>query len=223
MRILLVEDDPLLGEGLQSSLKMEGYAVDWLRDGESAWRSLRIESFDLMVLDLGLPDISGLEVLKRVRQQEIDLPVLILTARDALEDRVLGLDSGADDYLIKPFDLDELTARLRVLSRRHAGRRDPIVRHGKIELNPANRQVRVDGQKISLTRREFNLLSMLLENAGQVQTKARLQQALYGWEEDIESNTLEVYIHHLRRKLGKDLITTVRGVGYMVPEDEAVE
>lgn len=218
MRILLVEDDPLLGEGLQASLQMEGYAVDWLRDGESAWRSLRIETFDLVVLDLGLPDVSGLEILKRMRQQEMDLPVLILTARDALEDRVLGLDSGADDYLIKPFDLDELTARLRVLSRRRAGRRSPVIRHGRIELNPATREVRLDGEPVSIARREFSLLCMLLENVGEVQSKSRLQQALYGWEEDVESNTLEVYIHHLRRKLGKDLIATVRGVGYMVPE-----
>lgn len=218
MRILLVEDDPLLGEGLQASLKLEGYAVDWLQDGESAWSALSTDTFDLMVLDLGLPGMPGLEVLTRLRRQEIDLPVLILTARDALEDRIKGLDSGADDYLIKPFDLDELTARLRVLSRRHSGRRSPIIRHANIELDPATHTVRLDGRVVSIARREFALLNLLLENTGQVVPKPRLQAAVYGWEEDVESNTLEVYIHHLRRKLGRGLIQTVRGVGYMVPE-----
>jgi DNA-binding response OmpR family regulator len=218
MRILLVEDDAQLGEGLQASLQLEGYAVDWLRDGAAAWGALQTEDFELMILDLGLPKLPGLEVLKRTRQRQIDIPVLILTARDAIEDRVTGLDHGADDYLIKPFDLDELNARLRVLSRRRSGRRTPIIRYGDLELNPATREVRMAGQSVSIPRREFSLLHMLLDNAGRVVSKTQLQEALYGWEEDVESNTVEVYIHHLRRKLGRELITTVRGVGYMVPE-----
>ncbi len=217
MRILLIEDDPLLGEGLQASLQLEGYAVDWLQDGETAWAALRTDTFDLLVLDLGLPGLPGLELLQRLRRQENDVPVLILTARDAPADRVAGLDQGADDYLVKPFDIDELAARLRALLRRRGGRRSPVLSHGPVELDPARHEVRLRGKPVALPRREFSLLHLLLEHAGQVVSRSRLQEALYGWEDDVESNTLEVYIHHLRRRLGRDLIQTVRGVGYMVP------
>ena len=217
MRILLIEDDSLLGQGLQASLQLEGYAVDWMQDGETAWAALRTDTFDLVVLDLGLPGVPGLELLQRLRKQGNDVPVLILTARDAPADRVTGLDEGADDYLIKPFDIDELAARLRALLRRRGGRRRPVLRHGPVEPAPARHAVRLHDQPVALPRREFSLLRLLLENAGQVVSRSRLQEALYGWEEDVESNTLEVYIHHLRRRLGRDLIQTVRGVGYMVP------
>ncbi|RMG32478.1 MAG: response regulator [Gammaproteobacteria bacterium] len=218
MRLLLVEDDPLLGEGLQASLQLEGYAVDWLQDGEAAWAALRSDTFDMIVLDLGLPRLSGLEVLKRLRTHNAEVPVLILTARDAPRDRVEGLDSGADDYLIKPFDLDELAARLRALARRRSGHRRPVMRHGPIELDPSRHEVRFQGQPVVLPRREFSLLRLLLEHAGEVVPRHRLQEALYGWQDDVESNTLEVYIHHLRRKLGREWIVTVRGVGYRIPE-----
>lgn len=217
MRILLVEDDPLLGEGLQAALQLEGYAVDWLQDGTSAWAALTTDTFDLLVLDLGLPRLPGLALLDRLREKNIDIPVLILTARDAPSDRVKGLDGGADDYLVKPFDIDELAARLRALTRRRSGRRTPLIQEGEIELNPSTHEVKYDGKPVAITRREFSLLRLLLENAGQVVTKSRLQEAIYGWEDDVESNTLEVYIHHLRRKLGKQSIATIRGVGYMVP------
>ena len=217
MRILLVEDDAMLGEGLQAALQLEGYTVDWLQDGEAAWAALATDTFDLLILDLGLPRLPGLEVLARLRARDTDLPVLILTARDTPRERVQSLDAGADDYLIKPFDIDELGARLRALTRRRGGRRNPLIRHGAIELDPATHEVRLEGRPLALPRREFSLLNLLLENAGQVVTKPRLQEALYGWEEDVGSNTLEVHIHHLRRKLGKQAIRTVRGVGYMIP------
>jgi two-component system response regulator QseB len=218
MRLLLVEDDPLLGEGLQAALKIDGYTADWVQDGESAWAALNTDEFDLLLLDLGIPRLSGLDLLTRLRKKGIDIPVLILTARDAVHDRVKGLDSGADDYLVKPFDLNELLARLRVLSRRHTGRHDPLVRYGKVTLNPATREVHIDDQPVMLSHREFSLLELLLQRVGTVVSKQRLRDALYGWEGEVESNTLEVYIHHLRRKIGRESIRTVRGVGYMMPE-----
>lgn len=216
MRLLLVEDDTLLGDGIRAGLRQEGYAVDWLTDGESAWSALQSDQFDLMVLDLGLPQLPGLELLKRLRGKELTLPVLILTARDAVEDRIRGLDGGADDYLTKPFDLDELAARLRVLTRRSAGRAAPLIRHGAIELDPAAHTLTLAGEPIETSSREFALLHLLLDHAGEVLTRRRLEEALYGWDMETESNTLEVYIHRLRRKLGTTLIRTVRGVGYMV-------
>ncbi len=219
MRLLLVEDDTLLGDGIRAGLRQEGYAVDWLTDGESAWAALETDRFDVMVLDLGLPRLPGLELLRRLRGKGHTLPVLILTARDAVEDRVRGLDGGADDYLTKPFDLDELAARLRVLTRRHAGRAAPVIRHGSLELDPAAHALSADGRPVELSSREFALLHLLLEHAGEVLTRARLEEALYGWDMEVESNTLEVYIHRLRRKLGNPLIRTVRGVGYMVPRE----
>lgn len=218
MRILLVEDDPELGDGLTIGLRQAGFAVDWLKDGNSADHALQSETFDLVVLDLGLPRLSGMEVLSRARSRHQTLPVLILTARDATGDKVVGLDAGADDYLVKPVDLDELTARIRALSRRSAGRAAPLLTHGEIALDPAAHCVTLAGQAVELSSREFSLLQMLLENAGRVLTRTQLEQSLYGWRDEPDSNALEVHIHHLRKKLGSDLIRTLRGVGYTIPK-----
>ena len=216
MRILLVEDDRMLGDGLQAGLTQAGYAVDWLRDGEAAVAALSTESFAAVVLDLGLPKRDGLSVLQWLRGRHDATPVLILTARDQLEDKVRGLDLGADDYVLKPFDLDEITARLRALVRRAHGRPEPMLAVGEIELNPAARSVTRAGQAVELTPREFDLLHLLLENTDRVLTRRALEEQLYTWNDAVDSNALEVHIHHLRRKLGNDLIRTVRGVGYMV-------
>ncbi|MGB5208344.1 MAG: response regulator transcription factor, partial [Azonexus sp.] len=198
MRILLVEDDPELGDGLTIGLRQAGFAVDWLKDGNSADHALQSETFDLVVLDLGLPRLSGMEVLSRARSRRQTLPVLILTARDATGDKVDGLDAGADDYLVKPVDLDELTARIRALTRRSAGRAAPLLTHGEITLDPAAHCVTLAGQAVELSSREFSLLQMLLENAGRVLTRTQLEQSLYGWRDEPDSNALEVHIHHLR-------------------------
>jgi DNA-binding response OmpR family regulator len=214
MRILLVEDDRLLGDGLQAGLTQAGYAVDWLRDGEAAVAALSTETFAAVVLDLGLPKRDGLSVLQWLRGRHDATPVLILTARDQLEDRVRGLDLGADDYVLKPFDLDEVAARLRALVRRAHGRPEPLLAVGEIELNPAARTVTRGGQAVDLTPREFDLLHLLLQNADRVLTRRVLDEQLYTWNEAVDSNALEVHIHHLRRKLGSELIRTVRGVGY---------
>ena len=214
MRILLVEDDRLLGDGLQAGLTQAGYAVDWLRDGEAAVAALSTETFAAVVLDLGLPKRDGLSVLQWLRGRHDATPVLILTARDQLEDRVRGLDLGADDYVLKPFDLDEVAARLRALVRRAHGRPEPLLTVGEIELNPAARTVTRGGQTVDLTPREFDLLHLLLQNAERVLTRRVLEEQLYTWNEAVDSNALEVHIHHLRRKLGSELIRTVRGVGY---------
>lgn len=214
MRILLVEDDRLLGDGLQAGLTQAGYAVDWLRDGESAVAALSTETFAAVVLDLGLPKRDGLSVLQWLRGRHDATPVLILTARDQLEDRVRGLDLGADDYVLKPFDLDEVAARLRALVRRAHGRPEPLLTVGEIELNPAARTVTRGGQAVDLTPREFDLLHLLLQNADRVLTRRVLEEQLYTWNEAVDSNALEVHIHHLRRKLGSELIRTVRGIGY---------
>ena len=218
MRVLLVEDDELLGDGLRAGLKQAGYTIDWVTDGQSADSALTDNDFDLVVLDINLPKMSGLEVLRNVRKRGENIPVLLLTARDSVPDRVEGLDSGADDYLVKPVDLDELCARLRVLQRRSAGRSDPVIQYGDITLDPAAHRVTVSNKPISLSMREFILLQHLLENVGRVIPRARLEQKLYGWEGEVESNSLEVFIHHLRKKLGSDLIRTVRGVGYMIEQ-----
>ncbi len=215
MRILLVEDDRLLGDGLQAGLTQAGYAVDWLRDGEAAVAALSTESFAAVVLDLGLPKRDGLSVLQWLRGRHDATPVLILTARDQLEDKVRGLDLGADDYVLKPFDLDEIAARLRALVRRAHGRPEPVLALGDIELNPAARTVNRAGAPVDLTAREFDLLHVLLQNAERVMTRRTLEEQLYSWGEAVDSNALEVHIHHLRRKLGNELIRTVRGVGYM--------
>jgi len=219
MRILLVEDDPLLGDGLAAGLRQAGFAVDWLKDGDSALAALKSERFDLAVLDLGLPKRDGMEVLRRLRSDGSAMPVLILTARDATSDKIAGLDGGADDYLVKPVDLDELAARIRALLRRAAGRAEPELRHGGIVLDPAGHRVEVDGRPVELSAREFAVLHALLANAGRVMTRSQLEQSIYGWNEEPDSNALEVHIHHLRRKFGTDLmIKTLRGVGYTIPK-----
>lgn len=216
MRILLIEDDTLLGDGIKAGLAQRGYAVDWLQNAESAELALKTEEYSLLILDLSLPGKDGLQFLQELRRQGNDLPVLILTARDTLGDKIKGLDAGADDYLIKPFALDELSARLRALQRRRAGRANPVIRHGSLCLDPAAHSLTLDGQAITLSSREFAILQSLLENAGKVLSRRRLEDSLYGWDDLIESNAVEVHIHHLRKKLGKDFIRTVRGVGYLV-------
>jgi two-component system response regulator QseB len=221
MRILLVEDDALIGSGIVAYLKHYGYAVDWLKDGAAALRALQMDEFDVVILDLGLPKKDGLEVLREARrssgkEKKVTTPVLVLTARDTVDDRITGLDSGADDYLTKPFDLEELHARIRALQRRFVNRAEPTIKFGELELNPAAHTITLGGNLVNLPRREFALLQKLLENIGQVVSREVLSQTLYGWEEDVDSNTLEVHIHNLRKKIGLNLIRTVRGVGYIV-------
>jgi len=216
MRLLLIEDDPLLGDGICTGLKREGYTVDWLQDGKQGLHALSTEEFDLVVLDLGLPSMSGNEVLTAMRKQKIDTPVLILTARDALSDRVKGLDAGADDYMSKPFDLDELAARVRALIRRRHGRVTPIIETGPICLDTAAHTLTFNQQPLNLPQREFAVLQSLLENIGRVVPRATLEDKLYGWDKAIESNAIEVHIHNLRKKLGSETIRTVRGVGYVI-------
>jgi two-component system response regulator QseB len=218
VRLLLIEDDVALGEGIHQALAREGYTVDWLQDGSSALHALLSETFDAVVLDLGLPRMDGLEVLRRLRDSGATVPVLILTARDATEDRIAGLDAGADDYLIKPFDLAELKARLRALLRRSAGRARVVIEHAGICLDPSTQHVSYHGQPVLLTPKEYQLLHELLSPPGRVMTRDQLMQLLYGWNEEAESNTLEVHIHHLRKKFTSDLIRTIRGVGYLVEE-----
>jgi two-component system response regulator QseB len=220
MRILLVEDDELLGDGLRTGLIQYGYTVDWLKDGLSADQALKTENVDLVILDLGLPKLPGISVLQNLRSRGQTTPVLILTARESTEERVKGLDSGADDYLTKPFDLDELCARLRALQRRFSLRAEPILSHGTISLDPASHSVTYHNEPISVSRREFALLHKLLENAGRVLSREHLTQSLYGWGEDVDSNALEVHIHNLRKKFGQDFIRTIRGIGYMIDKDE---
>ena len=216
MKLLLVEDDALLGDGVRAGLKQAGFAVDWVQDGLAAKVALDSEDYDLLVLDLGLPKLSGMELLKSVRAKRASLPVLILTARDTVADRVAGLNAGADDYLVKPFDLDELIARLNALLRRSAGQVELTFQHGAIELTPASHQVRLAGTDVSMSAREFSLLHTLLLHTGRVHSREQLEQTLYGWGEEVESNAIEVHVHHLRKKLGSDLIRTLRGVGYVI-------
>lgn len=216
MRVLLIEDDPDLGEGIRTSLREEGYTLDWLKDGESAVHALREEGFDLVVLDLGLPRLDGIQVLRQSRANGLTTPVLILTARDDTEDRVAGLDAGADDYLVKPCDLDELKARLRALIRRSCGRAQPLLEHAGISLDPASQVVHYRGAEVVVTPMEYQLLHQLLLRPGAVITRERLSNTLYGWQEAASGNTLEVLIHNLRKKLDSGLIRTVRGVGYLL-------
>lgn len=216
MRILLVEDDELLGDGVQAGLRHCGFTADWLRDGEQAMRALLAEPYDAVVLDLGLPRRDGLSILRSVRAQGCTVPVLVLTARDTLFDKVSGLDSGADDYLIKPVDLDELAARLRALVRRASGRASPTMIVGDLELDPAAQRVRLQGVPLELPAKEFAILEMFMRKAGRVLSRAQLETALYGWGDGVESNALEVYIHHLRRKIGPERIRTLRGMGYVL-------
>ena len=216
MRILLVEDDPLLGDGIQTALRQQEYTIDWLQDGIEASAALTHQEYDLVVLDLGLPGKPGLQVLKELRGKGKGVPVLILTAQGDTEDRVAGLDAGADDYLTKPFDIAELFARIRALIRRAGGRAQPIIHYGDIDIDPAAHQVSRNGDVVGLSRREFAVLLELLENQGRVLSRSRLEHGLYGMDEEVESNAVEVHIHHLRKKLGSELIRTIRGVGYMI-------
>lgn len=216
MRILLVEDDELLGQGVLKGLQQQHYTVEWFKAGEPTLLSLKHENYDLMVLDLGLPDISGLEVLKKLRKQGLLMPVLILTAQDGVGDRIAGLDAGADDYLTKPFDLDEVYARIRALIRRAGGRAELVIEHQDIQLNPAAHTVTKAAESVDLSRREYSLLHELLENTGRVLSRSRLEDSLYTMDDDVGSNTVEVHVHHLRKKLGSKLIRTVRGVGYTI-------
>ena len=217
MRILLAEDDTLLGDGLRAGLRQAGFQVDWVRDGLAAERELRAQAYAAAVLDLGLPGMDGMDVLASVRRAGVTLPVLVLTARDAVPDRIRGLDTGADDYVVKPVDLDELAARLRALVRRAAGQPQELLQAGGLQLDPAARTVQRDGEPVLLSTREFDLLQALMLNAGRVLSREQLEQHLYSWGREVESNAVEVHIHHLRKKLGADCIQTVRGVGYMLP------
>ncbi|MDR2614615.1 MAG: response regulator [Candidatus Accumulibacter sp.] len=219
MRLLLVEDDPMIGAGVQRGLKQDGHTVDWVRDGESADLALDNGVYELILLDLGLPRKGGLELLAAWRRKGVSLPVLVITARDSVADRVKGLDAGADDYLIKPFDLDELSARVRALIRRKSGRATPVIEAGALSLDPAAHAVTLDGKPVALSRREFSLLHALMKQPGRPMSRARIEESLYGWNEEIESNAIEVHIHSLRRKLGAERIRNVRGVGYMVPDE----
>jgi two-component system OmpR family response regulator/two-component system response regulator QseB len=231
MRILLVEDDRMIGESLQRALRLEGYAVDWVRDAAAADGTLASERFDLVLLDLGLPPglapksaavpADGLGVLRVLRARGDPTPVIVVTARDARGDRVAGLDAGADDYIVKPFELDELNARIRAVLRRHAGRAEPLIVHGAVTLDPASRRVTRDGTPVPLSGREFAVLEALLARPGAVLSRAQLEDRLYGWGEEIESNAVSVYIHQLRRKLGPDFIRNVRGVGYFVAAESS--
>lgn len=214
MRLLLVEDDPLLGEGLKMALARDGYTVDWLRNGKQALQALATDEFSVVILDLGLPGLDGIEVLTRTRAKGTTTPVLILTARDAIPDRVTGLDQGADDYLTKPFDIEELSARVRSLIRRSQGRSQPLLIHGDVQIDPAAQTLSKAGQTIDLSQKEFIIIRYLMEHKGRPISRSRLEEQLYGWDKEIESNALEVHIHNLRKKLGSDLIKTVRGVGY---------
>ena len=219
MRILVVEDDLLLGDALHVGLRQRGFDVDWVRDGVAAELALRSEPFAAAVLDLGLPRLDGIELLRRERARGSRTPVLVLTARDAIDERVRGLDSGADDYVVKPVDLDELAARLRALVRRASGEPAPVLEIGALRLDPASRSVAFHGQPVTLQAREFNLLQELMLNAGRVLSREQLAARLYAWGEEIESNAVEVHVHHLRRKLAPGVIRTVRGVGYVLPRD----
>jgi two-component system response regulator QseB len=219
MRLLLVEDDFLIGRGVNQTLRDQGYAVDWVRDGLAARAQIASRVHDLAILDLGLPHLDGLAVLREARLQQQELPILVLTARESPSDRVRGLDAGADDYLIKPFDLDELAARIRALLRRRVGRADPIIQHRGITINPSTQQVRFKGELVALQPREYFLLLALLERPGAVLSRDQLRGKLYRWGDDVESNTIDVHVHSLRKKISADSIRTVRGVGYCTPED----
>jgi two-component system response regulator QseB len=219
MRVLLVEDDSMIGESVRKGLRQDGFTVDWVRDGNAAEAALAGHTYDAILLDLGLPGKGGVAVLKSLRSAGNDVPVLITTARDAVSDRVAGLDNGADDYIVKPFDLDELAARIRAVVRRRAGRAESLIRAGDVTLDPASHRVTLRGKDVALSARELALLEALLDRGGAILSRSQLEERIYGWGEEIESNAVEVYVHALRRKLGADLIKTVRGVGYVVPTE----
>lgn len=214
MHILLVEDDEMVGDGIRSGLEALGHTSDWVRSAGAADGALAVSRFDVVVLDLGLPDEDGVVLLRRWRKQGKSVPVLVLTARDAVPDRVAGLNAGADDYLPKPFDLAELVARLHSLQRRAGGRSSNVIRHGRIEFDPSKMEARLDGEPVALTRREMAVLEAFLQHPGHILTPDRLQDYVYGWSEGVESNAVAVHVHNLRRKLGDDLIETLRGLGY---------
>ncbi len=216
MRLLLVEDDSMIGESVRLGLRQDGFVVDWVQDGKAAELALNSEPYALLLLDLGLPKKDGIEVLRNLRAKKNAIPVLVLTARDSVADRINGLDIGADDYLVKPFDLDELAARVRALLRRQSGRTESVVRYGDLVLNPTTHQVHFGEKEITLSAKEFSVLFALIDRPGAVLSRQQLEQHLYGWNEEIESNTIEVHIHNLRKKLGSDIIRNVRGVGYVV-------
>ncbi|WKE64687.1 response regulator [Gallaecimonas kandeliae] len=218
MRLLLVEDDVLLGQGLVTALTREGYAVDWLQSALDARRAVAVTHPDILVLDWQLPDGTGIELLKGWRREGLAAPVLMLTARDALDDRITGLDSGADDYLVKPFESREMLARLRALSRRQLAQVEPVFSNGPLCLDPARHQVTLGGEPVALSRREFALLQELIRQPDRVLTREQLVERLYSWGEELESNALEVHVHHLRKKLGSEVIKTLRGVGYVMPK-----
>lgn len=218
MRLLIAEDDPQLGDGLTVGLRQDGYAVDWVKDGLAADLALKTEDYDLLVLDLGLPRLDGMDVLKFLRDRRQALPVLILTARDAIGEKIAGLDGGADEYLVKPVSLDELSARIRAMIRRAAGRAQPQLQLGDLVLDPATHQVTLAGELIELSVREFSLLQVLMEHPGRVMSRAQLESSVYGWRDEPDSNALEVHIHRLRRKLGSERIKTLRGIGYTMPK-----
>ncbi len=218
MRLLLVEDDTMIGEVVLDLLRAEHYAVDWVKDGDMADTALQTQSYDLVLLDLGLPRKDGLDVLRAMRIRKDRTPVLVATARDAVGQRIAGLDAGADDYVLKPYDMDEMLARIRALLRRAAGRTEPVFEHGKVSIQPATREVTVDGKPANLSAREWAVLEALIARPGAVLSRAQLEEKLYSWRDEVSSNAVEVYIHGLRKKLGSDLIQNVRGLGYMVPK-----
>lgn len=216
MRLLLVEDDSLIGNGLQQGLRQEGFAVDWVQDGNEAVLALRTTSYGLLLLDLGLPNQDGLTVLKGLRRRDDTMPVIIITARDALPDRVEGLDGGADDYLVKPFALEELLARIRAVNRRHTGRPQTELTVGALRLDPVQHRAWLHDREVQVTAREFALLFELMQRPGAVVSREQLEDRLYGWNQEVESNTIQVQIYNLRKKFGPDVVRTVRGVGYRI-------
>jgi two-component system response regulator QseB len=218
MRVMLVEDDAMIAQGLQTALRQAGFAVDWMRDGGSAAAALQTAAFDVVLLDLGLPQRDGIDVLRELRKRGDKTPVIILTARDEIQHRIAGLDAGADDYVVKPFDLDEVMARMRSVLRRATGRGDSTIQHGDLRLDLAARTIERNGAPVSLSAHEYAVLEALLQRPGAVLSRSQLEDRLYGWDEQIGSNAVEVYIHGLRRKLGSEVIRTLRGVGYFVPK-----
>jgi two-component system response regulator QseB len=220
MRLLLVEDDPMIGESIRKGLRNEGFVVDWVQDGQAAEIAIEGEPYVLVLLDLGLPRKDGFAVLAGLRKRRNRVPVLVLTARDAVADRVRGLDGGADDYLVKPFDLDELAARVRAVLRRHAGRAEPLVRFGDLTLNPVTHELTHHGEPVPVSAREFALLQALLDRPGAALSRTQIEERIYGWGEEVASNSVEVHVHNLRKKLGEGVIRTVRGVGYAIADEQ---